>query len=196
MTENTPSGDLFETLTRFGENQLHDIKARDIHRVTAHLMVATVFFTGATIQLAARRRLPKAVYFPALQRYLSHTFGMPDKNAAGLVESNARLCKRYRLIENIYNQGWRAAKAWQDGDEQGSSMLVPLLRRYHDLSMSTLGREGVKAQPVATPEVEEVAAVAPAPPPAPTRAWGRLVWLSLLLLGAAAAAAYYWLYYH
>jgi hypothetical protein len=195
MTEHTPSDALFETLTRFGDHQLRGIKARDIHRVTAHLMVATVFFTGATIQLASRRRLPKAVYFPALQRYLSHTFGVPDKNAAGLVESNARLYKRYQLIENIYNQGWRAAKAWQDGDEQGSSLLEPLLRRYHDLSMSTLGREGVKAQPVATPEVEEVAAAPPPPTPAPKRGRGWLVWLSLLLLGAA-AAAYYWLYYH
>ena len=188
MTEN-----LFDTLSRFGAAQLQGINAKAVPRVTAHLMVATAFFTGATIQLAGRQRLPKSVYLPALQRYLTSTFGLPERNAAGLVESNARLYKRYVLIENIYNQGWQAGKAWSERDGQEASALGPLLDRYRDLSMSTLGREGIKEKAVAaSPEVEEIAAEAAVPQAAPKRASRRWLWW-LLLLGAAAAAVYHYL---
>lgn len=191
MTGRAATEELFDTLSRFGKDQLKGINASDIPQVTAHLMVATAFFTGAAIQLASRDRLPKSVYLPALHRYLTHTFGLPERNAAGLVESNARLYTRYVLIENIYNQGWQAGKAWREIDGQGASALLPLLQRYHDLSMATLDREGIKKKPVATREVEEIAAVEPAPQAASKRASRRWLW-SLLLLAVIAAAAYHY----
>lgn len=191
MTEHAATEELFDALSRFGTRQLEGANARGIPQVTAHLMVATAFFTGAVIQLASRQRLPKSVYLPALHRYLTHTFGLPERNAVGLVESNARLYQRYVLIENIYNQGWQASKAWQEKPGEAVSTLGPLLRRYRDLSMSTLGLEGIKEKRVATPEVEEIAAVEPAPRATPKRASRRwLLWL--LLVAVAAAGAYHY----
>lgn len=182
---------LFDSLNAFGKIQLEGTNAKRIPQVTAHLMVATAFFTGATIQLASRRRLPKSVYLPALQRYLAHTFGLPERNAAGLVESNARLYKRYVLIENIYNHGWEAGKAWQEIDGRGASALAPLLQRYRDLSMATLGVEGIKEKPDVTPEIQEIAAVEPAPQAMPKRASRRWLWW-LLLVAAMLATAYHY----
>jgi hypothetical protein len=191
MTGHAAEEKLFDALSRFGKLQLHGINARDIPQVTAHLMVATAFFTGAAIQLASRQHLPKSVYLPALQRYLTHTFGLPERNAAGLVESNARLYKRYVLIENIYNQGWQAGKEWQEKNGKAASALTPLLRRYRDLSMSTLGVEGIKKKTAATREVEDIAAAAPVPQAAPQRASRLWLWW-LLLLAVTAAGAYYY----
>lgn len=191
MSEPGAAEELFDTLSRFGAVQLQGINPSNIPKVTAHLMVATAFFTGAAIHLASRDRLPKSVYLPALTRYLTRIFGLPERNAAGLVESNARLYKRYVLIESIYNQGWQAGKVWREIDGQSASALAPLLRRYHDLSMSTLDREGIKKKAAATPEVEDIAAVKPAQPTAPKRASRLWLWL-LLLLAAATAAAYHY----
>jgi hypothetical protein len=182
---------LREQLTQFGQSQLGNLKPAQIAGITAHLVVSVAFFTGAIIYLASMRGIKKSHYLPALQDYLSDTFGLPANHAVGLVESNARLYKRYNLIENIYKQGWQTAQAWNNTPSQVTPQLESLLQEHKDLSMSALSLEGIKEEKAAPKEVEEIAPmpepVIEAKRPFP---WVRVVWL-LVLLGSS-VGAYYW----
>lgn len=181
---------LQQQLKQFGQTQFGTRKPAEIAGTTAHLIMSVAFFTGATIQLASMRGMKKADYLPALQDYLSETFKLPAKNAAGLIESNARLFKRYKLIDSIYKKGWQTAQAWSN-KEAVNAQLDALLQKHKDLNMSALNVEGIKEEKVAPVEVEEII---PTPEPVvverPGFPWGRVLWLIVLLGGAA--AAYVW----
>jgi hypothetical protein len=182
---------LREQLNQFGQSQLNSLKPAQIASITAHLVLSVAFFTGATIYLASMRGTKKSHYLPALQNYLSDTFGLPADHAVGLVESNARLYKRYTLIENIYKQGWQTAQAWNNTPNEVIPQLEALLQEHKDLSMSALNVDGIKEEKAAPKEIEEII---PTPEPKtkakPSFPWGRVVWLSVFL--AAAVGAYYW----
>lgn len=174
-----------EQLDAFSRHQLTSLKPSEINRITTHLMITTSFFTGATIYLAGKCQAPKPVYLKGLKNLLMNTFGMAEKNAAGLIESNARMYKRFTLIENAYNQGWQSAKSWVTSPSSSDKALYSLLQQHHDLSMSNLSIEGIKENKSAPAEIEEIAHVemAPVPEKAPSRRlWPVLLWLILLTL--------------
>lgn len=147
---------LSQQLTRFGDSQLAGLSPRTICQSTAHLILTTAFFTGAVISLAKSCRASKQDYLAVLQQFLAERFGLSSHNAAGMIESNARLYKKYKLIENIYHSGWRSAEHWQQHNDKPDGMLASLLAQHHDLSMSQLHIAGTKEQPVAPAEVEEI----------------------------------------
>jgi len=191
----TTSRPLAATLDAFSHHQLSGLRAGDITGVTSHLILATAFFTGATIRLAAAGRQPKSAYLPVLRRFLASTFGLDEDRAAGLVESNARLYKRYRLIDRIYHDGWHTAQHWLQDAAATPPALKTLLAELHDLSMSNLNVEGVKEEQSAPAEVEAIAREQPAPTtvaPPPRRTASKTIWL--LPLAALAAAGYFALY--
>jgi hypothetical protein len=185
---------LSQQLTRFGDSQLAELSPRSICQSTAHLILATAFFSGAVVGLAKSCQASKQDYLAVLQQFLAERFGLSAQNAGGMIESNARLYKKYKLIENIYHDGWRGAADWlQQGDKPGET-LASLLAKHHDLSMSQLHIEGTKEQTVVPPAVEEVIPVAPTTEVVtadkPRRRWLR--WL--LFLAVAATVAYLGLY--
>jgi hypothetical protein len=189
---NTSTNPLAEQFQQFGKAQLAEVSTRDLRDSTVHLILATAFFTGAAIGMAKLSDAPRKIYLRTLRIFLEKRFGLNADHATGLVESNARLYKRYVLIERIYNAGLLAANDWCKHDGSPADELNLLLKKYHDLSMSGLGIEGTKEQKIAPPEVEAIAKVeAPvviAPPP--TR-WGRRLFLLMLiaLLGLIGYAA-------
>ena len=132
-------------LDSFGREQMAGLKSAEITRTTTHLILATAFFTGAILFLANHHGIPKPRCLKILITFLARTFGLAEQNASGLIASNARMYKRYTLIENIYKAGWKSAKARVQ--EQSSELsLKSLLTRYHDLGMSNLSIEGIKAE--------------------------------------------------
>lgn len=191
----TSSAQLSQQLEQFGKSQLAGISARKICDTTVHLILTTAFFTGASIGLAKATKAPKKAYITALQELLKQNFGLSEKNAAGMIETNARMYKRYKLIDKIYNAGWHAAQSWLKNNHETDDALKSLLEEYRDLNMSGINVEGIKEEKAVTPpEVEIIAHVEPVHTPPPPRRWGRLVFWLLLILTIEAAAAYFWLY--
>lgn len=174
--------DFQQQLEAFCRKQLARQRPQDITRVTTHLILSTAFLTGATIHLAKARQIAKPVYLAALKKVLSDTFRLADKNADGLIESNARMYKHYKLIENIYNSGWRSAQAWLEHPQQGGDELNALLQQYHNLAMTDLGIEGVKQKPAAAPVAEAPAAPAAVVDNVRRARPYRVILLSLLLV--------------
>jgi len=179
-----------DQLCAFAEYQLGTLSTRDICASTVHLILATAFFTGAAIGLAKALKAPKKTYLASLRTLLQDRFGLSADNAVGLIESNARLYKRYVLIEQIYSAGLQAAQHWTSQSDAPKTALTDLLQRYRDLSMSGLNVEGVKQPKPAPAPVESItnADIQPAPTPPPPR-WGRrLAWLLFFsLLGLLVA---------
>lgn len=182
---NDISDPLTEPLKQFGEAQLAEISTHDLRASTVHLILATAFFTGATIGMAKLRNIPRKAYLRTLRIFLERRFGLNADHASGMIESNARLYKRYVLVERIYNAGWLAGTEWcKQGKVQGNELKL-LLDKYPDLSMSGLNVEGTKEQTPTPVEVEDrvetksVTKESVAPPP--TR-WGRTLLLMLLLI--------------
>lgn len=169
---------------QFAEQQLGELSTRDICASTVHLILAASFFTGAAIGLAKPLKANKKTYLASLHDFLQRRFGLSADNAQGMVESNARLYKRYVLIEKIYNAGVKAAVDWHKGSTSADGALKELLTQYRDLNMSGLNIEGSKEQKVAPAEVEAIAQVKPATVVAASSPrWGRrLFWLCLLAL--------------
>lgn len=176
--------DLTQHLTTFSRSTLTHLKPADISRTTTHLIIATAYFTGALLCLARQQQTAKPVYLMALRDFLMQTFRLAAPNAQGLIESNARLCRRYVLLENTYNAGWQSASAWLQQPGRDDPTLKALLDRYQNLGMSELGREGIKPEPVKAPEP---ATVTPPPriDPAPVQRkfpLGRYVAIGIALL--------------
>ena len=183
-----------QQLEQFGEAQLAGLSTRDICASTVHLILSTAFFIGAAIAIAKPLKASKTIYLASLREFLEKHFGLSAKNAAGMIESNARLYKRYTLIENIYNAGVRSAIDWCEDPRIRDNRLKGLIAQYHDLSMSGLNIEGIKEPVVAPVEVEAIIHVEPAVviPVAEPR-WGRrLFWL--VLFGLIASASYFVLF--
>jgi hypothetical protein len=153
-----------QQLTRFGDSQLAPLSPRNICQSTAHLILATAFFSGAAIGLAKNCHASKQDYLAALQQFLCDRFGLSSANAKGMIESNARLYKKYKLIENIYHSGWCSAQEWSQQPDTTGNTLAELLSKHHDLSMSQLHIEGTKEERAPTPvEVEEIIPVEATP---------------------------------
>lgn len=183
MNENTDP--LAQLLKQFGEAQLAEISTHDLRASTVHLILATAFFTGATIGMAKLHNVPRTAYLRTLRIFLERRFGLNADHAKGMIESNARLYKRYVLVERIYNAGLLAATDWCKQDKVQGNELKLLLDKYPDLSMSGLNIEGTKEQKAAPVEVEVIAESKPVTTelvtPPPTR-WGRTLLLLLLLI--------------
>jgi len=182
-----------DQLDQFGAAQLAGVSTHDIHTSTIHLILSTVFFTGAAIGMAKQSNTPQKTYLSILCAFLENNFGLNSDKASGMIESNARLYKRYVLIEKIYNAGWAAARDWNQESGKQNDELKALLNQYRDLSMSDLSIEGTKEQVVAAPvEVEKIVATASQPvvEETPTR-WKRkaLLITLLALIGGATYAA-------
>ena len=191
----TSSAQLSQQLEQFGKSQLADVSTRKICDTTVHLILTTAFFTGASIGLAKATKAPRKAYITALQELLKQNFGLSEKNAAGMIETNARMYKRYKLIDKIYNAGWQAAQSWLEKNHETDDTLKNLLEEYRELDMSSINVDGIKEEKAVTPpEVEIIAHVEPAQAPPPPRRWGRLVFWLLLILTIEAAAAYFWFY--
>lgn len=180
------------TLAQFGESQLAELSTRDICASTVHLILATAFFSGAAIGFAKPLKTEKKIYLNSLRDFLETHFRLSTKNAVGMIESNARLYKRYVLIEDIYNAGMKAALDWHKDTASNNSALKNLLSQYQNLSMSGLNIEGIKEPKPAPVEVENIVPmetphISVATPPR----WGRrLFWLLfIILLGLMVFAA-------
>ncbi|MDT8384438.1 MAG: hypothetical protein RRB22_08485 [Gammaproteobacteria bacterium] len=185
---NTDTRPFANHLQQFAEHQLSGVSMRDIHASTVQLLLSTVFFTGAAIAIARRADTPKKIYLPVLRRLLIDRFGLSDERAAGMIESNARLYKRYVLIEKVYHAGWTAASDPRPADAQAATELKALLKKYQDLGMSGLNIEGTKQQSIDT-AVDEAVRPAEAeavfvPPSSHWRQNALLVLLVVLLTGA------------
>lgn len=163
MNENKPP--FTDQLNQFGESQLANVSAHDLHTSTVQLLLATVFFTGAAISIAKVTNTPRNTYHPLLRIFLQNNFGLSAERATGMIESNARLYKRFVLIERIYHAGWNAARDWNpassnQSDDQNNT-LKELLKKYHNLSMSELNIEGTKEQLIEPPKAEVIPAAEP-----------------------------------
>lgn len=185
---NTNTHSFADQLEHFAERQLASVSMRDIHASTVQLLLCTVFFTGAAIAIARCTDTPKKTYLAALRRLLIERFGLSDERAAGMIESNARLYKRFVLIEKVYHAGWTAAGDPQPADARTATELKALLKKYRDLGMSGLNIEGTKQQAIDTTVDEtvhpiEVEAVF-VPPSSHWRQHALLVLLVVLLTGA------------
>jgi hypothetical protein len=190
---NTTPAPSSDRLKQFGETQLAGISTHDIQKSTVHLILTTAFFTGAAMGMAKLLDTPKKAYLNSLNCFLEEHFGLSADNAAGLIQSNARLYKRYVLIEKIYTAGWESARNWCRQADTQSDALKMLLKQYQDLSMSGLNIEGIKEQTVNAPvEVEKIVTTASQPvvEEKPTR-WKRKIFLITLLalFGGAMYAA-------
>lgn len=165
--------------------QLAELSTRDICASTVHLILVTSFFTGAAIGLAKPLKADKKKYLASLRDFLESRFGFSARNAEGMVESNARLYKRYRLIEKIYNAGAKAALDWHRDPASGDPTLKALLTQYQTLSMSDLNIDGIKEPTKPAPvEAEAIAPVEVVPEVvSPSPRWGRrLMWLLIMVL--------------
>ena len=188
------SSELSSQLASFGKAQLTDLAPRDISKSTIHLILTTAFFTGAVINLSKPLHATKKTYLDALTHFLAGNFGLGLENAKGSVESNARLYKRYVLIEKCFNHGWASAQSWGKGEPNTEDALKVLINKYRNLSMSNLSIEGVKEEKVAPPpEIEAIAHPEPAPlakhaPTKPRRRVGLIIfWLTVSTLAAIVA---------
>jgi len=146
-------------LDQFGKAQLTEVSTRDLRASTVHLILATAFFTGAAIGMAKLSDTPRKVYLRVLRIFLEKRFGLNADHATGLVESNARLYKRFVLIELIYNAGWLSASEWCKHPDTPNDELKLLLTKYKDLSMTGLNIEGTKQKATAPADIEHSVAV-------------------------------------
>lgn len=192
MNSSTPS--FAGLLKQFGDTQLSGVASRDIHTSTAHLILATVFFTGASIGLAKQAKASKKTYLDTLAKFFENHFGINGEKATGMVESNARLYKRYMLIEKVYTAGWEAARDWYQDPNVQSDELKSLLKKYKDLSMSDLSIEGTKEQKVAPAEIEAIIPVASEPVVIETPSHSRRTVLLFILLAEIVCVAYFSLF--
>jgi len=181
--------DLSTQLRQFADAQLHSITPGKITRVTVHLILTTAFFSGALLSFAKAQKRRKADYLPILIDFLADTFSLSHENAAGMVESNARMYKRYVLVETIYQQGWEAAQQWPQDKAANSDKLCAILHRYQQLSMSGLNIDGIKEIPQAPTEVEALIPVIESAAVARKCHWPW--WLALLLLAASLAIYFF-----
>lgn len=183
---------LTQLLDTFCRKQLAIMQAADIPQVTTHLILSTAFFTGAAMYLGKTCQVSKPVYMQAVKKQLMETFKLGEENAGGLLDSSARMYKRYKLIEKTYNLGWQTARNWSK-DPQGDQLtLARLLKKYHNLSMSDLSIEGVKeempipsAKKESAPEAPQKTGVEETPRPsrAPLLLLLLMVIIAALLLG-------------
>ena len=175
---NTTAPSFSGQLEQFGEAQLADVSTHDINTSTAQLLLTTVFFTGAAISMAKQLNTPKKTYLATLRTFFEDRFGLSNDRASGMIESNARLYKRFVLIEKTYHAGWNAAQAWGQQTDGKNNELKELLKKYHNLSMSELNIEGTKEQIAAHPEVEATPSAEPETEKVmPPNRW----WLKVLL---------------
>jgi hypothetical protein len=183
-TPDKTSDPLTDALKQFGEVELANISASDLRASTVHLILATTFFTGALMGMAKLNNVPRPVYLRTLRIFFERRFGLNADHASGMIESNARLFKRYVLIERVFNAGRLAGLEWQkQGKVQGNELKL-LLDKYPDLSMSGLNVEGTKEPKAPEPKPEPVVTVktvTPQPESPPTR-WGRTLLLLILLM--------------
>lgn len=141
--------------------------------------------------MAKQSNTAKKIYLSTLHIFLENHLGLNSEKAAGMIKSNARLYKRYVLIEKIYKAGWKAAGNWNQQTDDKNGELKSLLKKYQNLSMTDLSLEGTKEQKVVPPEV------APVEPSIPTKViiappsthWRRTV-LLLILLAEVIGVAY------
>lgn len=181
-------------LNQFGEAQLAEVSTRELRASTVHLILATAFFTGATIGLAKQSNTPRKIYLRTLRTFLETHFGLNADHAAGLVKSNARLYRRYVLVELVYNAGWLSSSEWCKQASTSGDELKLLLNKYQNLSMNGLGVEGTKEKTVEPAEVEATVAVKKTPIVETSPAPSRRLMVVLLLLLLFSSAAYLILY--
>lgn len=181
-----PQNQHLQQLNQFGDAQLSELSRRDICASTVHLILTTAFFTGAAIALASQLKTPKSTYLASLREFLENNFGLSAKNAAGMIESNARLYKRYILIENIFNTGRKSVLEGTPETGAKDRSLKGILVQYKELSMSALSIEGIKEQIVVAPKVEPIIQEEPVAPVIIEKPrWGRrLLWVLLIALVA------------
>lgn len=189
QTSNSQSDALTAELKKFGDAQLAEISASDLRASTVHLILATSFFTGAVMGMAKLNNVPRNVYLYTLRVFFEKRFGLNADHAAGMIESNGRLFKRYVLIDRVFNAGRLSGLEWHktnssQNNVQGNELKL-LLDKYPDLSMSGLNVEGTKEEkkaPAPKPApVVTVETVTEIPEPPPTR-WGRTLLLLILLM--------------
>lgn len=178
-----------DQLNQFGESHLANVSAHDIHSSTVQLLLATVFFTGAAISIAKITDTPRKNYHPLLRTFLEKNFRLSADRAEGMIESNARLYKRFVLIEKIYHAGWNAARDWKPGSNKHSDTLKALLKKHSNLSMSELNIEGTKQQVIEPPKTETIQPITPEVViVVPTSNWRRnlvLILIVVLISGVA-----------
>ena len=189
VNNDTPFADQLE---QFSEAQLADVSTHNINTSTAQLLLATVFFTGAAISMAKQSNIPKKTYLATLRSFFEDRFGLSNDRASGMIESNARLYKRFVLIEKTYHAGWNAAQAWGQQTDGKNNELKDLLKKHHNLSMSELNIEGTKEQIAAHPEVEAAPTTEPVIVMTPTRWWLKV---SLTVLFALICSLLYVLFF-
>jgi hypothetical protein len=182
-----------EQLSRLADEQLAALSTHDICASTVHLILAVAFFTGAAIGLAKQLRQPKNIYLASLRSLLQTRFGLEAHNASGMIESNARLYKRYVLIEKIYNAGLQAALAGRQPRDHHA--LKSLLTEYADLSMSGLNIEGTKEPSSVPSEVAALEEIAPIISKLATQPSHRGRTLFLLLMIALITSGAFFLFY-
>ena len=180
-----------DQLKQFGTAQLAGVSTHDLRASTVHLILATSFFTGAAIGMAKLSNIPQKNYLHVLRVFLEKQFGLNADHAEGLIESNARLYKRYVLVELIYNAGWLSASEWSKQPDSPCNELTLLLKKYRNLSMSGLNIEGTKEQAIAPQEADEMPQSIPTPEAVlavPASHWKRKVSIMIIFMLAGVAA--------
>ncbi len=183
----TKSDQLIEQMSQFGATQLIGLRPGNISQSTIHLILTTAFFTGAIIHLNKPLGASKKEYLHALTEFLAEKFKISNKNAKGSVESNARLYKRFILIEKCFNHGWAAAQSWGSNTPNTEDSLESLLKQYQDIGMSDLSVEGVKEETITPPPVvKTITHVEPAPASRhkikPRKSGRPFFWLTLMAI--------------
>lgn len=185
MSDTTSFADQLE---QFSEHQLAGVSLHGISTSTVQLLLTTIFFTGAAISLAKQSNTDNKTYRATLRLFLENHFGLSTNRASGMIESNARLYKRFVLIERAYQAGWDAIRNDNNKAGNGNNELKALLKKYQNLSMSDLNSEGTKEQAVVPEEIEATPSIEPkalvVEPPSHLR---RNILLILLIILACSA---------
>lgn len=146
---------LYQQLMGFGKLQFSNLDKDQLSESTANITAMISFLVGAIYALAKKGGHEDFDHAPVLQRYIMAKFKMPERNALGVIESNARMYQKYTYLENAYNEGYQAAMAWCDDETAQPQALGQFLKKHKDVSMSNLSAQGIKADA----EVAEVESV-------------------------------------
>jgi hypothetical protein len=112
-----------------------------------------------------------------------------EGNADGLIKSIERLANKYYLVENLFEQGAKAADQWLSCENSDDRALHNLVEKYKHLTMFELGIEGInekheQEQKLLYSEIDQSVG----------KLRRRAVAVLLLLIGVACGAAGLWIY--
>lgn len=139
----TPSQPSSNLVWAFAETQMSSFVRQQIEESTFLELATCAYFCGAESQLRKQSKLNWRASHASLIEVVMDICNISKSKTIALINTINRLEKRYHLMENIVDQGKKAADQWLNCEDMDSAPLTDLVKKYKNLTMFDLGIEGI-----------------------------------------------------